>query len=210
MYMLLPYLQSNLRAAIATLQKGHRNIRAGTDNCTCVVHFRAGDFTHEISGGMWRPRDVRRAVAALVLAAASFPSPVHRFEVLGSGFDHKCRPTREDCGLQALDQIVHSLKTTYAKATVVSLRCGTADEDFVRMASAPMLLLGSVGTDTKVASSFSVYAAVASAGDVRLPACLTRFGECIPTSVAQPGLAPRWLGYLHPNCARCRPGRRTL
>ena len=41
MYMLLPYLQSNLRAAIATLQKGNRNIRAGTDNCTCVVHFRA-------------------------------------------------------------------------------------------------------------------------------------------------------------------------
>ena len=209
---------------------------------TCVVHFRAGDFTFEKLGGKWKAKDVRRATRAAVLAARTFPLPVERFELLSSGLDHHCDPARADCGVHALDVLVAGLRAEFTNASVVARLDGTADDDFLRMADAPMLLLGSVGTHTKVGSpssiepadtptltpalppalaptltatlaptrtkvgsSFSIYAAAASTGHVRLPGCFQRYGECMPTSADAAGIAPGWRAYEHPNCARCRP-----
>ena len=86
---------------------------------------------------------------------------------------------------------------------------GSVDDDFARMVRAPMLLLGSFGTELKVGSSYSVYAAAASAGHVRSPACFLRYDACMPPGAAPDApsahsMAPTWLGYVHPTCKHCR------
>ena len=206
--LLLPYLRASIRRAVAQVRSAElaalrTTARQAHRSRTCVVHFRAGDFTNEVRGG-WSQERVRRSISAMVAAVRTFPAAVDRFEVLGGGITHRCTPALADCGTSALDEVCRALRRAFPNASVVSLRDGSADDDFVRMVDAPMLLLGSGGTDLKVGSSYAVYAAVANTGLVRLPGCFLRFGHCAQGQKAA-AIADGWRGYEHPHCARCRP-----
>ena len=169
-----------------------------------MVHFRTGDFVIERRPG-WNERHLHLSVAALIAAARTLPRLPRRFEVLGGGIDHNCDVATADCGTGTLRLIVHGLRQAYPSADVV-LVGGSADEDFVRAARAQMLLIGCDGMEHVTGSSFAVYAAAASKGHVRSPACFLRFAPCMTKSAP---LAPRWLGYPHPNCKECREDLRT-
>lgn len=200
--LLLPYLRPVLRAAVDSVPEV-----TPYDAGTCVVHFRVGDNTNlGVSGPSgWKPSELRAAVAAMVAAAGTLPRRPSRFEVVSGGIDHGCDAAKADCGAAALRLLGRGLRATFRSATVVDVRGATPDQDFARMARAPMLVLGFLGGASTlfVGSSYAVYAAVASSGHVRSPACFLRYDECMP----EHHLSPLWRGYPHPNCARCRDPR---
>lgn len=206
--LLRPILRESLRAAVESVrQKTGRRPRDRDDARTCVVHFRTGDFLREYGDDGWNATHVRRAVDAMVSAAATFSTSVSRFEVLGGGFDHRCISAFQLCGTGVLDEVARALAETFPNASVVALRDGSADDDFIRMVDAQMLLLGSCGTELKVASSFSVFAALASNAQVRLPGCFLRFGHCSRAGLDSFDGFSRllgWRAYLHHGCAKCR------
>ena len=148
-----------------------------TEPHTCVVHFRTGDFFREQRKG-WKPRQLHLSIAALVVAAQTFSSQPRRFEVLGGGLEHNCDAAKSDCGASTLQLIRRGLKRAYPSAEVVAVG-GSPDDDFLRAARSQMLLMGSDGTELKVGSSYAVYAAIASRGDVRSPACFLRYAACM-------------------------------
>ena len=192
--MLLPYLRDTIRSAVAPPAiADERRTR------TCVVHFRVGDFTREMSGG-WKREQLLMSIAVMVAAASTFAMPIDRFEVLGGGLDHNCNPAKDDCGASALRLMLTALQSTFQNASVVRVRGQGVDRDFRRMVNAPMLLLGTVGTQLKVGSSFAVYAAAASRGEVRSPACFLRFDRCFSHMKS----SRSWHGYAHPHCKHCR------
>lgn len=192
---MLPEVRDAVRAAVDAVVPQAGAPPPGT----CVVHFRAGDFTNEVAGG-WKPAQLRLCIAAMAAAARTFPTAVQRFEVLGGGVDHGCDPQVADCGQSALQLLERNLRAAVPNASVVHVRGASADADFARMVRAPMLLVGSFGTELKVGSSFAVFAAAASAGHVRSPACFMRHDQCMPARA----MAPNWLGYEHPACKQCR------
>ena len=199
--LVLPYLKPVLR----TLVDG---AFVEADQTTCVVHFRTGDFFSEQRRG-WNKRQLHLSIAALIAAARTLPQLPRRFEVLGGGRDHNCDITTADCGTGTLRLIANGLRRAYPSAEV-ALVGGSADDDFLRAASAPMLLIGCDGMELVTGSSFAVYAAAASNGHVRSPACFLRFGACMKANnVDTPPLAPNWLGYPHPNCKECREEMKT-
>ena len=237
---LLPHIRDTVREAIAAVlpseiaredvgrgdgghlvgSAGAGGVKAGgrasaaSSSRTCVVHFRVGDFTHETLRG-WKPAQLRWCIASMIAATYSFATTPTRFEVLGGGLDHGCDPTRDECGQSALGLIARGLRAAYPGAEILTPR-GSVDADFARMVRAPMLLIGAFGTELKVGSSFAVYAAAASHGEVRSPGCFLRFAACMPElplgisaadeRTAQPGMqmAPHWRGYAHPSCRNCR------
>ena len=199
--LVLPYLKPVLR----TLVDG---AFVEADQTTCVVHFRTGDFFSEQRRG-WNKRQLHLSIAALIAAAKTLPQLPRRFEVLGGGritiatsppptaAPARCGSSRMACGARC-------------PSAEVALVGGSADDDFLRAASAPMLLIGCDGMELVTGSSFAVYAAAASNGHVRSPACFLRFGACMKANnVDTPPLAPNWLGYPHPNCKECREEMKT-
>ena len=193
--LLLPFIMPQLRSLVDEMP------HAPVTNGTCVVHFRTGDFFLEQRRG-WKTRQLQLSVAALISAAHTFQQPPQRFEVLGGGFDHNCDSAASDCGTATLRMITRGLRRAYPSAAGAFAR-GSPDEDFARAVRAPMLLIGCDGTEMKTGSSFAVYAAAASYGHVRSPACFLRYAPCMsgPDGMA---MGPRWTGYAHPNCKQCR------
>lgn len=103
-----------------------------------------------------------------------------------------------DCGRPFAEFLALGLRRAFPGAAVVREEAGggahTADADFVRMASAPMLLVGG--------GSFALFAALANAHEVRWPTCVLVYDEvtCMPSlGKLAPGLRP----YRHPRCGRC-------
>ena len=190
---LLPFVKPQLQSLLHAIPHTH------VANDTCVVHFRTGDFFLEQRRG-WKVRQLHLSIAALISAADTFPQPPRSFEVLGGGFDHNCDSATSDCGTATLQLIKRGLRRAYPSAEVVFVG-GSPDEDFARAARAPMLLIGCDGTEMKTGSSFAVYAAAASDGHVRSPACFLRYAACMSDGETM-GL--RWTGYRHPNCKQCR------
>ena len=218
---LLPYVGETLRNAISSAGSVPLARYGRPSDRTVVVHFRAGDFTRLMR---WKPAQLRLCIAAMIVAARTFPDAdrIDAFEVLGGGIDHRCDTRTDDCGASALGLVARGLRSAFPNATVRSLRGATVDEDFVRMVRAPMLLIGAVGYELVVGSSYAHYAAAASEGHVRSPACFLRFDTCMPGPPGGPrsmvpdverGLAradsewsggARWHGYAHPSCKHCR------
>ena len=104
---------------------------------------------------------------ALVEAAQSFSQQPKRFELLDGGVTtHVCRSghrinarraANDDCGKSFNTVLALALKDAFPQAEIVHVS-GTADDDFVRMASSPMLVVGG--------GSYALFAALSSSGEV--------------------------------------------
>ena len=162
-----------------------------------LVHSRTGDFLQE------QGADAIASAAALIRAANSFTQEPTRFELLdGGATQHLCgihpAHTHGDCGISFAAVLETALANSFPDAAIVHIRGTSADADFVRMALAPMLIVGG--------GSYAMFAALASRGQVRMPRCVLRFAEdgpCaprngMPSLVTDHGLQM----YDHPRC-RC-------
>lgn len=188
---LLPYLRPSLHELLRSFEvlgesedaQGRGGSEGSSRESTCVVHYRAGDFLDEVG------EEAEKSAAALASAAATMPRVPARFELLDGGVtQHLC--LGQKCG-DIRGALEKALRKVFRNATIVRIS-GTPDEDFVRMASAPMLVVGG--------GSYATFGALASNGEVRMPNCVLKFGEdgpCVPVGAA---LLHGLRTYAHPRC----------
>ena len=185
---LIPYLRPSLRALIRSFDES-RNMVHGVQSHEdrCVVHYRAGDFLSETGA------TAERAANAVASAALTLPRPCRIIEVLDGGVtQHVCTGT--NCGGEMLQKLTLALQSTFPNATLEH-HSGTPEADFVRMAQAPMLIVGG--------GSYATFAALASVGEARMPRCILKFGvdgACIAEGASY---AKGLKAYAHPMC-KCR------
>ena len=123
------------------------------------MHYRAGDFLSETGA------TAERAANAVASAAPS-TSSVQDHKLLDGGVtQHVCTGT--NCGGEMLQKLTLALQSTFPNATL-EYHSGTPEADFVRMAQAPMLIVGG--------GSYATFAALASVGEARMPRCILKFG----------------------------------
>ena len=181
--LLLPYLRPTLRQLVHSFPA--RPVGSGSRSRTCVLHYRTGDYLAETGAG------AVRSAAAVAAAASTFPWPPDRFELLDGGATQWHCMGNGDCGAAFSLQLESALRRRFPRAALVHVT-GTSEEDFVRMATAPMLIVGG--------GSYATYAALASSGETRMPNCALRFAEqgpCIPTNAT---IAAGFSAYAHPRC----------
>ena len=181
---LMPYLRSSLHALVqsfksAVVQQEHQ--REGI----CIIHYRASDFLEEL-----HDIDPAADAAAIVAAVRTMPTPPKRFELLDGGItQHLCAG---ECGSSFTQILERALRRAFSHVAIARVIGGTPDEDFVRMATARMLIIGG--------GSYATFAALASSGEVRMPRCVLRFGEEGPCTVDGATLLPGLVTYAHPRC----------
>lgn len=154
----------------------------------CVVHYRVGDLFgfHEDFGNA--PQTL--SPGSLADAVASFDPQPTVVEILSSGLTHES-PHKVDrtLSLRLLDELKEAIMKKMPAAQIMLSMNGTTDEDFFKVATAPMVAFGP--------GSFSLAAGLAGQGNqIRSPAAngllCTQCGER-PPSVIRPG----WTTYAY-------------
>ena len=188
---LVPYLRP---AYLELLHHIAANRTARASAGTVVIHYRVGD-SHD-----WKKGNSTEIVKSLVHAALDFTPAPRRFEILEGGASHAC-DVPDSCGWTLLRLLASRLRATFPNTTTVFMTGLSADESFVRVATAPMLITGG--------GSFAIAGAIACTGQVRTPQCmLGQNGECAKGRL---DLTAQWRLYHHPQCeAACHSSRRTL
>ena len=221
--LVLPHLRPSLQALVASFASS-QTVRGTSDHVrvrTCVIHYRSGDFLQERGR-----EAASSAAALVRAARSFTQRPLRFELLDGGVRTHLCSPhqrphqqlrhrkaarhgmpgagqrggagaaRREDCGASFADVLERALDDAFPTAAIVRIVGATADDDFVRMALAPMLLVGG--------GSYALFGALASRGEVRLPRCVLRFAEDGPCLGRSANLSDGVRGYDHPRC-RC-PG----
>lgn len=149
-----PHFANSLRdAVINAVEAGVlRDMRPSTPR-TCVVHFRVGDFLN-LNSVM--------SLDDMCGAVALFGDTPDRFEVLGGGRHFRADEMVLEASNATIRRLLNTLKTMYPAAEVVFVDSNNADDDFMRMVSAPMLLTGP--------GSFAIMAAAANTNKRLTPA----------------------------------------
>ena len=161
---------SDLRKMLKRYAKQHdRRLLSPPGPRKCIVHYRVGDFLSFTQ--VPAPRSVAEAIA-------SFDPPPTSVELLSVGGQHfpdwnsgnSTDPNTSDAetdsisavSLQLIHQLLRNVRELLPNATVRQAPARPPDEDFYRMALAPMLVVG-VG-------SFGISGALSATGRVRSPA----------------------------------------
>ncbi len=200
---LMPQLRASVRALVdsfASHEQQQQQQHAAAGRATCVIHYRSGDFLLE------HGREAMASAMAVVRAARTLTIRPERFELLDGGVStHLCTPSSAhiqrgakssptgtgDCGSSFAGVLARALRVAFHKAEIVQTQ-GGADDDFLRMALAPMLIVGG--------GSYALFAALASRGEVRVPRCTLRYAEDGPCASLSTSLSDGLQAYAHPRC----------
>ena len=203
----VPQMARSLRALVASYRWFPLSHTAGCQQLdlaegTCVVHFRIGDE---------RTAHVSRAVHGFIRAAKSFPEPPKFFDVLDGGKGHLCtrKVNHTDCGASAHHALLSGLRAHFPRSVVRAPKEAPAtntlnvDGDFLKLACAPMVIIGT--------GSFGLYGAMANQfGAVRYSPCAESGGDprCVLSLPASSHFVGEQLRLSNANASElCRPER---
>lgn len=154
----------------------------------CTVHFRVGDLISY--GRMWGLEPKIIAPASVAAAVASFSPHPTSIEILGGGMDHDSTPAEQVKSLAVLESLEREIEAKIPGAAVFTDFNGSADEDWYKMASSPMLVFA-VG-------SFAETAAVAGQNNsVRSPACKNMMYANETNKDEETEIRPGWTTYAY-------------